>query len=394
MKKILFVNGSYNEIPLIDAAHKLGMFAITSGNDPHGDGHPFADQYIPGDYSKCDVILNIAKENKVSYICSCGNDFGAISASYACEKLNLPGHDTFKVCKYFHEKDQFKKLCSKLNLCTPKSYSFNSIEEAIKHLESVEFPQIVKPSDLGGGKGIQVVNSYEEGVEAIKIAYKMSNIKTILIEDYILGEQHGYTCFIKDEKVEFVYYTDDFSYLNPYMVWVAIPHEKGKDEALIKKISADVELMAKHLHMADGYLTIQIIVKNGVPYYIETMRRCLGNLHYKCISWDLGINAYELFVANECGLDLNKYLKKEYPLFSYSAFMGIYADKNGSFTGYSIDEKYKKYVRNEMLIEKVGYEITDYLRQKLGMIFFTFSNEKERNEFVNNMTNVVKVHVK
>lgn len=393
-KKYLFVNGSFNEMPLIKAAHDLGFYVITSGNDPKGEGHQYSDEYCPTDYSNPENIFNLAKEKQVDAICSCGNDFGAISASYACEKLGLPGHDSLQTCLYFHEKDQFKKLCSALNLNTPRSYSFNDKQEAIKHLDNVRYPQIVKPSDLGGGKGISVISSYEEGLEAIEIAFKMSKVKTVLIEDYIQGEQHGFTCYIKNKKVEFVYYTDDFSYLNPYMVWVAIPHNKGKDLPLIQKIVSDVELMADYANMHDGMLTIQLIVRDEQPFYIETMRRCLGNLHYRCISWDLGLDVYELFIATEAGLDTSKYLKGNYELKSFSAFMGVYADKNGTFNGYTISEEFKKYVQDDFLTEEIGYQIHDYLKEKLAMIFFKFDSEEERDYFVKNMRNVVKVDVK
>lgn len=392
-KKILFVNGSYNEIPLINAAHELGLYVITSGNDPSGDGHKYSDEYIKADYSNKDLILDIAKKEKIDYICSCGNDFGATTSSYVADKLLLPGHDKYETCLYFHEKDSFKKLCYELGLSTPLSFPFNNVEDAISHLKKVEYPQIIKPSDLGGGKGVEIVNNYEEGVKAIHNAYHVSKLKTILIEDYIKGEQHGFTCFIKDKKVKFVYYTDDYSYLNPYMVWVAIPHKKDEDKTLIDSIVKDVELVASKTSMADGYLTIQLIVRNGKPYYIETMRRCLGNMHYRCLGWDLGIDAYKLFVANEIGSDTSSLLSGDLSLKSYSAFLGLYASRNGKFKGYKVNDKYKNYLKDELLIEKVGYEVTDYLSQKLGMLFFTFNTLEERDDFIKNMRNVVLIEM-
>ena len=131
MKKALFVNGSYNEIPLIEAAHNLGYFVITSGNDPTGEGHKYADKYVPCDYSNKDAILELAKKEGVDGICSCGNDFGALSAAYAAEKLNLKGHDTYSVCRYFHEKDQFKHLCKELDLYTPQSRPFSNMRREL-----------------------------------------------------------------------------------------------------------------------------------------------------------------------------------------------------------------------------------------------------------------------
>ena len=61
MKKMLFVNGNYNDIPLIESAHKFGYYVITSGNDPKGEAHPFGDEYCPCDYSNKEAMLKLAK---------------------------------------------------------------------------------------------------------------------------------------------------------------------------------------------------------------------------------------------------------------------------------------------------------------------------------------------
>lgn len=389
MKKMLFVNGSYNEIPLIRAAHELGMYVITSGNDRNGAGHAYADKYVPCDYSDKDAILQIASSEQVDAICSCGNDLGAISASYACEKLGLPGHDTYQNTRFFHEKDQFKQLCEKLKLNTPKSRAFSNIEEAIKFLADADFPLMIKPSDLGGGKGITVVRSREDAISAIEKAYELSKIKKILVEEYVEGTQHGFTCFIKAGKVRFAYMTDDYSYLNPYMVWLAIPHDEPE---IYARIVIDVEKMATELQMVDGMLTIQYLKKDGKPYYIETMRRCLGNMHYKCISWDYGVDIYKLFIANEAGLETEDYLSQIGNRKSASAFMGIYADRNGKFRGYSIADAWKPYLRDTMIIEDIGFNIDNYLAEKIGMLYFSIPEDKSI-QFVNEMRQIVYVDV-
>ena len=302
MKKILFVNGSFNEIPLIKAAHRLGLYVITSGNDPSGEGHKYANEYRPCDYSNKEAIYSLAKELDVCAICSCGNDFGAISAAYASEKLGLPGHDSFDNSRIFHEKDEFKKLVKEIGLPSPKSTPFTDIESAYKYIEKVSLPLIVKPVDLGGGKGVSVVNSIADGMEAVKNAFLVSKNKHIVIEEYIVGKQQGVTCYIHNKKVVFDYSTDDYSYLNPYMVAFSFGNRCSGYEKIREKIICDIERIANYRNIHDGFFTIQFILKDGIPYYIETMRRCLGNMHYLCMSKDYGINLYELFVANESGL--------------------------------------------------------------------------------------------
>lgn len=394
MKKVLFVNGSYNEIPLIKAAHNLGYFVITSGNDVTGEGHKHGDQYIPCDYSDKEAILKIARDERVDAVCSCGNDFGAISAAYAAEKLGLKGHDTVEVCKCFHEKNEFKRLCKELSINTPQSRVYNNKEEAKAAVEHIKFPQIVKPSDLGGGKGMMVVYTKEETLVAIEKAYNISKNKIILIEDYVEGDQYGYSCFIKDGKVQFDYFSRDLSYLNPYMVWTAVAKYQDEDVEVRRKIKIDVEKIAAHTHMYDGMLTLQLMVKDNTPCYIESMRRCLGNMHYLCLSNDLGIDVFELFVANELGLDTQPYIEAIECQNKTSAFMGIYSNKNGIYDGYEINKEFKKNLFFYFDIEQKGHIINDYLYDKLANIYFSFNSREERDNFLQNLHKVYTIKTK
>lgn len=393
MKRILFVNGNFNDIPLIESAHKLGMYVITSGNDPEGEAHAFSDEYVQCDYSDKEAMLKVAEKLNIDAICSCGNDFGATTAAYVAEKLGLPGHDRYDVSRVFHEKDEFKKVVEKYGLSSPKSRSFTNEDEAISYLDSVTFPQIIKPVDLGGGKGISVANSIDEGIKSIQLAFKKSKVKHIVIEDYINGTQHGFICFIKNEKVVFDYSTNDYSYLNPYMVWIGSGYPADGYMDVREGIIRDVELLAHELKMADGFLTIQYMMMNGKAYYLETMRRCLGNLHFKCISEDVNFNLYDLFVAAEAGEDTSACLNNYKPTGKYSGFMGLYADRNGVFDGVKFDSEFEKCIYDKMLLCEKGYVIENYLEDKLGMVWFSFASEEQRNRFMSNRLNLVKVEL-
>ena len=382
MKRILFANGNYNDIPLVEAAHSLGCYVITSGNDPSGEAHAFADEYCPCDYSDKEELLRLAKEKQADAVCSCGNDLAAVSAAYVCEKLGLPGHDSYQVSRLFHEKDEFKRLCAELDLPTPRSEAFTDIKAALSFAESCQYPKIVKPVDLGGGKGISVARGAAECKAAVKEAFRRSLHKHVVIEDYIEGTQHGFICYIRNRKVAFDYSTNDYAYLNPFMVWMGSGYPADGYASVREKIVSDVEKMAAATGMADGFLTIQYMMMDGRPYYIETMRRCLGNFHFKCISRDLGIDLYKLFVATELGLDCTDYLEAVSPSGLYSGFMGIYAAKNGIFRDVSFDEAFEEKIYDSLFLVKPGHEVTHYLDEKLGMVWFSFSSDSERRAFL------------
>ena len=42
-KKLLILNGSFCELPLIQEAKKMGYYVITTGNMPNLVGHQYAD---------------------------------------------------------------------------------------------------------------------------------------------------------------------------------------------------------------------------------------------------------------------------------------------------------------------------------------------------------------
>ena len=376
MKKMLLLNGSPNEVRLIHAAHRLGYYVITSGNDASGEGHRYANEYCPCDYSDKEAVCELARQQKVDAICACSNDFGALSADYACEKLGIPGHDRYETSRCFHEKDCFKKMAAELGLPTPAAAWFEREEEACAYIDMLSrFPQIVKPADLSGGKGMCKVFCKRVAVEAVREAFGKSKIKRVLIEEYIEGKQQGITVFVQNKKVVLEYPTNDYSYVNPYMVWAACPPADDYPE-LRDGIVADIEKMASAKDMADGFLTIQYIVKDGRPHYIETMRRALGNQHYLCMSKDTGIDFHELYVKSQCNEDCSSLIEAAHGLKSYSGFMAVFAPANGKIRSIEIDPAFQGNLFDIKMFNGPGYCVADCLTDKIGTLFFTLEKDE------------------
>lgn len=392
MKKMLLLNGSFNEIQLIHTAHRMGYYVITTGNDPSGEGHKYANRYVPCDYSDKEAVLKIAKDEKVDVICACSNDFGALSADYACEKLGLPGHDSYETSRLFHEKDCFKKMAKELGLSTPEASWFDSIQDALGYIDSLTaFPKLIKPADLSGGKGIQLVYDKKSAAEAAKQAFQRSKVKRILIEDYIEGQQQGITVFVYKGKVVLEFSTNDYAYDNPYMVWMACPPADHYD-SIRERIVADIERIAKEKNIKDGFFTIQYILKDGKPYYLETMRRCLGNQHYMCMSRDTGVDFYELYIRTQSGEDCAALLKNRRATDSFSGFLAIFAPKNGVIKSIEINPMLQSRLFDIKMFSGPGYTVTDYLNDKIGTLYFTLRKE-EIDDFLKDKRNMFRVEM-
>ena len=118
-KKLMVLNGSHSDLPLILRGNKLGFEVITLGNDSSLIGHTYADKHIDIDYSNEEDVCECARYEKIDYICSCANGLGIFSACYTAEKLGLPGHDSYEVCYILHHKDKFKDFVRKYNVLSP-----------------------------------------------------------------------------------------------------------------------------------------------------------------------------------------------------------------------------------------------------------------------------------
>ena len=102
MKKALLLCASHNDLGLIWALKRLGYHILATGNLPGLPGEKHVDKYIQADYSDKELILNIAKNEKISAICHCCNDFGVYTAAYVAEKLGLPGYDSYNTTLILH----------------------------------------------------------------------------------------------------------------------------------------------------------------------------------------------------------------------------------------------------------------------------------------------------
>ena len=174
------------------------------------------------------------------------------------------------------------------------------------------------------------------------------------------------------------------------MVWTSTYQADGYD-LVRNQIIYDIERLAHEVHARDGILTIQYMMSNGKPYYLETMRRCLGNFHYACMSKDIGVNLYEWFVASEAGFDCQKYWGNVNYTGTVSGFVGLYADENGIVDRIEIDKDFEKLIFKRFMFNDIGYEISDYLNDKIGNILVTFKDKNERDFYMAKVRSLVKV---
>nr|VFK39510.1 MAG: ATP-grasp domain-containing protein [Candidatus Kentron sp. SD]VFK44550.1 MAG: ATP-grasp domain-containing protein [Candidatus Kentron sp. SD] len=391
VKKLLILNGSHSDIPLIQAGKKLGYHVITTGNIPELLGHRYADEYHPADFSDCDAILDLAKRLRIDAICACANDFGAITAAYVAEAMGLPGRDPYEVALTIHHKDRFKRFSSDNALTTPMARVYATPDSAFAEGDRFSFPLMVKPIDLTGGKGITKVASPEDLSVAIRKAFSASRVRRIVIEEFVEGSLHSFSSFIVDGRIVFYFCDNEFSYINPFLVSTSAAPAVGIDR-VVHQLIDQLEGVVSRLSLVDGILHAQYILKGDTAWIIEITRRCSGDFYPNPVNLSCGLDWAEWIVKAETGADCAGFPRVEQR--GYYGRHCIMSHANGVVEDIAIDERIRPNIHGSFMMWKPGHRVSDFMVDKLGIVFLRYDSMDEMMERTTNLNRLIRVRLR
>ena len=393
-KKILIPGGKFSDWALVNAAHRLGLYVITSGTHRDAPAHKFADEYVYADYSDKEAMLKVATEHKIDYMCSCANDFGMLSTAYVCEKLGLPGHDSYETTLTVHNKNRFKPLAKKLGIHSPVAEVFTDREAAIEYVRAAKGKMIIKPVDNVASIGVSVPRTQEEIPAAIDLAFEKSKIKTILAEPFAEGFYATVTSMIINQEVVAFFANSSCPYPQGEVIGDEFPanlrNNGGSQPSLYfddfaPAIIEDFNKIAKELKLVDGKFHCELQVAPDHTAQIFDVHRRMSGESTPWHEWNetTGLRWEDWIVRSECGMDLSDFPKgiKQNRFFHNRS---LYAPRNGIIKRVILDEYltqhlYPRYEgKNYILYNRFT---SDCRHEPLADLKFEFDNMQEM-EFI------------
>ncbi len=390
-KKILIPGGKIDDLFLTQAAQKLGLYVITSGTNRNAPAHRISDEYVYANYADKEAMLKLAEEKKIDYICSCANDLGMVSTAFVCEKLGLPGHDSYENALIIHKKDRFKEMAKKIGLSTPDAVSFSDLDDAVSFLVKVNTKMIVKPVDGCAGRGIGEYAPGDCAEEVVKAAFQNSIETRIVIEPFIDGPVQSASVFIINRKVAFCFIDESFVKTTNKHAMANVIAPAGNKGEIQKALISEFEKIAKALDLADGKIHTNFIVdRTGNIQIIEMHRRCSGDTYCKFVEACTGIPWNEWIVKSEMGLSVNDFPKWA-PQKKNIMYSVLTPPQNGVYKGLKID--------NAILEKKVyayynyceGDVIEDCRVEAIGVFVSQYESYSEMKETVNKIDQYIKI---
>jgi predicted ATP-grasp superfamily ATP-dependent carboligase len=391
MKRVLVIGGGHSELPIINELKKSGYFVGTVGNNIDGLGHKIADLNVFMDFSNEILVNDYFIQNNFDFVIPGCNDFAMLTASYISEMNKIGNFDSYEKTKKIHYKNNFRELCEQNNLNAPKAVSFSDVENALTYIKnniSDKKSLIIKPVDLTGGKGISKINIKDNYEELIRLALNKSRLKKIVIEDFIDGTNHGFSCFIQNNKIIWYFWDDEFYYIDNYSV-AGTSYPGTSSKKTIDLLKSQLEIFASTLDLVDGLLHVQYIEKNNIPYIIEVMRRPPGDLYLNFVEESNLENYTQIIIDFFIHNTISHFkIKNDTKYFARHCIKGY---KQGIIKRIRFKNELQDYIFKTFTIWDNNKYLEDYLTQKLSIILMKFENHEVANEMNNNLYKYIDV---
>ncbi|MBQ0073417.1 MAG: ATP-grasp domain-containing protein [Prevotella sp.] len=389
-KKILLLGGTAIQIPAIKKAKEMGLYVITCDNRPDNPGHQLADEYHNVSIMDNEAVLKLAKELEVDAVVNYILEAGIQTTAYAQESLGKPTSPYLSVHTLSNKK-LFREFLKNNGFKVPRVYSKD---------DEIEYPVVVKPTDLWGSRGFTKVERKEDLQKAIDYAMESSLHGEIIIEQFIESwhadiEGDG---FVVDGKITTHVWSD--CYPDPAMPNPITPviycYPSAKPAALLKKLDAELQRLLSLLNMRTHAFNVEArIDKEGNVYLMEVAPRNGGNAITDVTSMATGKDIMEATIRAAIG-DRCEDITNE-PCQGFWCSYVVHTDKEGNFGGLTIDDDFKKKnLVSYVPFVEVGEPVHPYsgTNCSIGLLIARFDTREALDDFRNNILRLVQVVVK
>ena len=257
------------------ALRKAGMNSIIINNNPETVSTDFDTSDSPyfEPLTVEDVMAVVEKEKPVGVICQFGGQTAInLAAPLAKRGVTVLGTSVDGMDRA-EDRERFDELLAKLNIPRPDGRIATSDTEAMQVSKELEFPLIVRPSYVLGGRAMEIVYTEKELERYLREAVIASPDHPILIDEYMVGREvevdaisDGKDVFIPGimEQVERAGVHSGDS--------IAVYPPQHLDKAMIDQIVDYTTRITLELQVK-GAVNIQFVVSKGKLYIIEVNPR-------------------------------------------------------------------------------------------------------------------------
>ncbi len=229
-----------------------------------------------------DVLELLACEKAKGELAGVIVQFGGqtpLKLSQALEENGIPilGTDPDAI-DLAEDRDRFKDLLDKLDLKQPPNGIARSTDEALKIVEEIGFPVVIRPSYVLGGRAMEIVHTFDQLNRYMREAVVVSGDSPVLIDGYLREATEVDVDVLSDGKDVFVAgileHIEEAGVHSGDSACSMPPHSLSQD--MIDELGRQASDMALALNVV-GLMNVQFAVQSGpdgdVVYVLEVNPR-------------------------------------------------------------------------------------------------------------------------
>lgn len=310
-KKIMILGGGVYQVPLIKAARRMGLYTIVVSIPGNYPGFQWADKVYHIDTRDKKAVLEAARKEEISGICTAGTDVAVVSMGYVCEQMGLSGlSGASAAC--VTEKGRMKDAFRKGNVSAARYRKVFTPEEALEAVQEIGLPMVIKRVDSSGSRGITIVNDIREIKPAFAYAIGGSRKDYVLAEELLTGKEIGVDGMIQNGRVVFLAPHEKFLYHGDR---VTIPAGHGfplhVSREQIDEIARQMQLAANAAGLDQCAFNADLMINGTSVSVIEMGGRVGATCIPELISLHYGFDFYEKIIQNALGVSVEFPRKKE-----------------------------------------------------------------------------------
>ncbi len=399
MKRLMILGGTRYVLPIIKAAHNLGVHVITCDYMPDNYAHRFSDEYCNVSIIEQEHVLKKAKELKIDGITSFACDPGVVIAAYVAEKLGLPSVGSYEAVSILQDKGKFRSYLAENGFNVPKSRVYTNIDDVLNDMKEFSYPVIAKPVDSAGSKGVTKITNSVMGPDAVKNAFYHSFKNEIIIEDYLeqIGHSSDSDSFSVDGELRFLSFNSqlfDHNAPNPYTP-AGFYWEPTMSKAHQSELRDELQRLMKLLDLKTSIYNIETReCTDGKAYIMECSPRGGGNRLAECLEMAAGVNLIENTVRAALGMKITDIVQGDYN--GYWGEVILHSNKTGIFEKITILDEIKDNIIETDLWIKEGDRIENFTgaNTSVGTIILRFDDSSRMKEVMNDIDRFVEIEIR
>lgn len=378
MKKLLIIGASILQLPAIKKAKELGHYVAVADFNPNAIGIPYADVFYNASTIDIEAICKVADEFKPDGIMTLATDMPMRSIAAATSRLGLPGISMDTAIKST-DKGEMIKTFKEYGVESPWFHIIENESYLKEVMPQIEYPCILKPTDNAGSRGVMLVNSEAELLEAYQYSVSQSRGGWVILEEYMTGPEVSVEVMVVNGEPHVLQVTDKLTTGAPYFVEMGHNQPSMLPYEDVEKIKDLACRAVKSVGINCGPSHVEIKLTPSGPKMVELGARMGGD----CITTHLvplstGVDMIKATIDVSLGLipDITPTLQKGSAIRFLNAPYGVISSIEGVEEAKLVDGVYEV-----SLTKAVGDEVSE-IHSSLDRCGFVIAQCDSANEAI------------